>query len=158
MREPGDFALRGGIVDLWPPGEEQPLRLDFFGATLDAIRRFDAETQLSEKTPVAEVALLPASEAPLNRPRPSAASARGYVAAFGAAGDDPLYESVSAGRKTQGMEHWLPLFYEHLDTLFDYLPRCLVLLGHQAEEAKAARLELIQDYYETREQFRQRHG
>ena len=67
----------------------------------------------------------------------------GYVAAFGAAGDDPLYESVSAGRKTQGMEHWLPLFYERLDTLFDYLPRGLVLLGHQAEEAKAARLELV---------------
>ena len=59
------------------------------------------------------------------------------------AGDDPLYESVSAGRKTQGMEHWLPLFYDRLDTLFDYLPRCLVLLGHQVEEAKAARLELI---------------
>ena len=153
VREPGDFALRGGIVDLWPPGEEQPLRLDFFGSTLDAIRRFDAETQLSDKTVVAEVALLPASEAPLN----AAAISRfrtGYVAAFGAAGDDPLYESVSAGRKTQGMEHWLPLFYDHLDTLFDYLPRSLVLLGHQVEESKMARLELIQDYYETREQFR----
>ena len=154
VREPGDFALRGGIVDLWPPGEEQPLRLDFFGSTLDAIRRFDAETQLSEKTPVTEVALLPASEAPLNAEAISRFRS-GYVAAFGAAGDDPLYESVSAGRKTQGMEHWLPLFYGQLDTLFDYLPRCLVLLGHQAEESKTARLELIRDYYETREQFRQ---
>jgi transcription-repair coupling factor (superfamily II helicase) len=153
VREPGDFALRGGIVDLWPPGEEQPLRLDFFGSTLDAIRRFDAETQLSDKKAVAEVALLPASEAPLNREAISRFRT-GYVAAFGAAGDDPLYESVSAGRKTQGMEHWLPLFYDHLDTLFDYLPRCLVLLGHQAEESKAARLELVRDYYETREQFR----
>ncbi|HEY4123950.1 MAG TPA: hypothetical protein VGM36_05000, partial [Rhizomicrobium sp.] len=47
VREPGDFSLRGGIVDLWPPGTEQPLRLDFFGEDLDAIRRFDAETQLS---------------------------------------------------------------------------------------------------------------
>jgi len=153
VREPGDFSLRGGIVDLWPPGEEQPLRLDFFGSTLDAIRRFDAETQLSDKKAVAEVALLPASEAPLNAEAISRFRT-GYVAAFGAAGDDPLYESVSAGRKTQGMEHWLPLFYDHLDTLFDYLPRCLVLLGHQAEESKAARLELVRDYYETREQFR----
>jgi transcription-repair coupling factor (superfamily II helicase) len=153
VREPGDFALRGGIVDLWPPGEEQPLRLDFFGSTLDAIRRIDPETQLSEKTPVDEILLLPASEAPLN---PDAISRfrSGYVAAFGAAGDDPLYESVSAGRKSIGMEHWLPLFYDHLDTLFDYLPRCLVMLGHQADEAKAARLELVRDYYETREQFR----
>ncbi len=153
VREPGDFAMRGGIVDLWPPGEEQPLRLDFFGSTLDAIRRFDAETQLSDKTAVAEIALLPASEAPLNAGAISRFRA-GYVASFGAAGDDPLYESVSAGRKTQGMEHWLPLFYERLDTLFDYLPRGLVLLSHQAEEAKAARLELIADYYDTREQFR----
>ncbi|HEY0266597.1 MAG TPA: hypothetical protein VGC16_07590, partial [Rhizomicrobium sp.] len=154
VREPGDFALRGGIVDLWPPGEEQPLRLDFFGSTLDAIRRFDAETQLSDKAAVAEVLLLPASEAPLNAQAISRFRS-GYVAAFGAAGDDPLYESVSAGRKTAGAEHWLPLFYDHLDTLFDYLPRCLILLGYQAEESKAARLDLIRDYYETREQFRQ---
>jgi transcription-repair coupling factor (superfamily II helicase) len=153
VREPGDFALRGGIVDLWPAGEEQPLRLDFFGSTLDAIRCFDAETQLSDKAAVPEIALLPACEAPLNAEAISRFRG-GYVAAFGTAGDDPLYESVSAGRKTQGMEHWLPLFYERLDTLFDYLPRCLVMLGHQAEESKAARLELIQDYYETREQFR----
>ncbi len=153
VREPGDFALRGGIVDLWPPGEEQPLRLDFFGSTLDAIRRFDAETQLSDKSSVAQITLLPASEAPLSAEAISRFRA-GYVASFGAAGDDPLYESVSAGRKTQGMEHWLPLFYERLDTLFDYLPRGLVLLGHQAEEAKKARLELIADYYDTREQFR----
>ena len=153
VREPGDFSLRGGIVDLWPPGEAQPLRLDFFGSTLDAIRRFDAETQLSNKTAVPDVTLLPASEAPLNAEAISRFRT-GYVAAFGAAGDDPLYESVSAGRKTQGMEHWLPLFYERLDTLFDYLPRCVIMLGHQAEESKAARLELIRDYYDTREQFR----
>ncbi len=158
VREPGDFALRGGIVDLWPPSygkgaEAQPLRLDFFGSTLDAIRRFDAETQLSDKGSVGEIELLPASEVPLNAEAISRFRS-GYVAAFGPAGDDPLYESVSAGRKAQGMEHWLPLFYPHLDTVFDYLPRCLVLLGHQTEEAKAARLELVADYYDTREQFR----
>ncbi len=153
VREPGDFALRGGIVDLWPPGSEQPLRLDFFGSTLDAIRRFDADTQLSGKEAVAEVALLPASETPLNAEAISRFRT-GYVAAFGAAGDDPLYESVSAGRKAQGMEHWLPLFYDRLDTLFDYLPRCLVFLAHQSAESKTARLELVRDYYETREQFR----
>src|SRR6185312_16892487 len=102
---------------------------------------------------VAAVTLLPASEAPLSE----AAISRfrtGYVAAFGAAGDDPLYESVSAGRKAAGMEHWLPLFHEKLETLFDYLPRALVLLAHQAEEARAARNELVRDYYHTREEFR----
>lgn len=167
VREPGEYALRGGIVDLWPPSSgngagngagEQPLRLDFFGSTLDGIRRFDAETQLSEKTPVASIVLLPASEAPLNEQAISRFRA-GYVAAFGAGSDDPLYESVSAGRKTIGMEHWLPLFHERLDTLFDYLPRGLILLGHQAEEAATARLEQINEYYQTREQFRhQAHG
>jgi transcription-repair coupling factor (superfamily II helicase) len=154
VREPGDFALRGGIVDLWPPGIAQPLRLDFFGSTLDAIRRFDAETQLSSDQ-IDEIDLLPASEVPLD-PKSISRFRSGYVAEFGPAhDDDPLYESVSAGRKQQGMEHWLPLFHEKLDTLFEFLPRVLFLLGHQSEETKAARLELVCDYFETREQFRQ---
>jgi transcription-repair coupling factor (superfamily II helicase) len=152
VRDPGDFALRGGIVDLWPPGSDEPLRLDFFGETLEAIRKFDAATQLSNES-VASIALLPASEAPLTASAISRFRA-GYVAAFGPAGDDPLYESVSAGRKAQGMEHWLPLFYENLDTLFDFLPRCLIMLGHQAEEARAARQAVIAECFETREQFR----
>ena len=148
VREPGDFALRGGIVDLWPPGSEQPLRLDFFGPTLDAIRRFDAETQLSSDK-VDSIELLPASEAPLDAKSISRFRA-GYIARFGPAGDDPLYEAVSAGRKQQGMEHWLPLFHERLDTLFDFVPEALILLAHQSEEAKSARLELIADYYSAR--------
>ena len=148
VREPGDFALRGGIVDLWPPGSEQPLRLDFFGPTLDAIRRFDAETQLSSDK-VDTIELLPASETPLD-PRSISRFRAGYVARFGPASDDPLYEAVSAGRKQQGMEHWLPLFHESLDTLFDFVPGALILLAHQSEEAKAARLELIADYYTAR--------
>ncbi|HWA90079.1 MAG TPA: transcription-repair coupling factor [Rhizomicrobium sp.] len=152
VREPGDFALRGGIVDLWPPGSEQPLRLDFFGPELDTIRRFDAETQLSSDT-VDEVELLPASETPLDAASISRFRS-GYVARFGPADpDDPLYEAVSAGRKAQGMEHWLPLFHERLDTLFDFVPHALILLAHQSEEAKAARIELVADYYATRKEM-----
>ncbi len=150
VREPGDFALRGGIVDLWPPGFE-PLRLDFFGDRLDAIRTFDAETQLSTGE-VKNFELLPASEVPMGE----AAISRfrtGYIAAFGPATDDPLYESVSAARKAQGMEHWLPLFYPKLETLFDFVPRALLLLSHHTEEVKKARFELVADYYETRRQF-----
>jgi len=154
VREPGDFALRGGIVDLWPPGAEQPLRLDFFGPKLEAIRSFDAETQLSTDK-IGEIELLPASEAPLD-PQTISRFRGGYVAEFGpATSDDPLYESVSAGRKHQGMEHWLPLFHPRLDTLFDYMDRALIFLSHQTEEAKTARLELIADYYATRRQFLQ---
>src|SRR6185295_11092655 len=66
VREQGDFALRGGIIDLWPPGIAMPLRLDFFGSSLDAIRRFDAETQLSSDQ-IDEIELLPASEVPLGK-------------------------------------------------------------------------------------------
>jgi transcription-repair coupling factor (superfamily II helicase) len=152
VREPGDFALRGGIIDLWPPGADDPLRLDFFGNTLDAIRKFDAETQLSTDR-IDAIELLPASEAPLD-PESISRFRAGYIAAFGPAGpDDLLYEAVSAGRKHQGMEHWLPLFYPELETLFDYLDAPLVFLSHQVEEARAARHELIADYFATRRQL-----
>jgi len=153
VREPGEYAPRGGIVDLWPPGTDEPLRLDFFGSQLDAIRSFDAESQISTGQ-LSEIDLLPASEAPLDAQTVSRFRS-GYVATFGAVTDgDPLYEAVSASRKHQGMEHWLPLFYERLETLFDYLPRALVMLGHQADEAKKARLALIADYHATREALR----
>ncbi len=150
VREPGDFAVRGGIVDLWPPGFE-PLRLDFFGDRLDAIRTFDAETQLSSGE-VKEIELLPASEVPLDEQGVSRFRS-GYVAAFGPAVDDPLYESVSAARKAPGMEHWLPLFYPKLETLFDYVPRALIMLGHHTEDARKARFELVTDYYQTRREY-----
>ena len=153
VREPGEFALRGGIVDIWPPGSEEPLRLDFFGAQLETIRRFDAESQLSTGTENS-VELLPASETPLD-PDSISRFRSGYVAAFGAVtDDDPLYAAVSSGRKHAGQEHWLPLFYEKLDTLFDYLGRAPMFLSQNAEEARKARMELIADYFATRESLR----
>ncbi len=154
VREPGEYALRGGIVDLWPPGTEEPLRLDFFGSELEAIRRFDAGTQLSSGQ-IEKIELLPASEAPLDAQTISRFRS-GYVAAFGpATTEDPLYEAVSAGRKHPGMEHWLPLFYPRLETLFDYTGRALTFLHHRVSEAKEARLELIADYYATRKTLRE---
>ncbi len=153
VREPGEYALRGGIVDLWPPGAEEPLRLDFFGAQLETIRRFDAESQLTTGTKES-VALLPATEAPLD-PESISRFRTGYVAAFGGVtDDDPLYTAVSEGRKHAGMEHWLPLFYERLETLFDYVGRACVFLSPQIDAARKARLELIADYYATRESLR----
>ena len=72
----------------------------------------------------------------------------GYVAAFGAAGpDDLLYEAVSEGRRHPGMEHWLPLFHDRMDTLFDYLPGAPVILEPLAEDAARERLAQIADYY-----------
>ncbi|KUJ86075.1 transcription-repair coupling factor [Ruegeria marisrubri] len=149
VMEPGDYAIRGGIIDIFPPGESGPVRLDLFGDVLDGARRFDPVTQrTTEKLEVVELA--PVSEVILD----DAAITRfrqNYRIEFGAAGtDDPLYEAVSAGRKHQGMEHWLPFFHEELETLFDYLPGATVTLDDQVTPARLARWESIQDQYETR--------
>jgi transcription-repair coupling factor (superfamily II helicase) len=152
--EPGDFAVRGGIVDVFPPGAEMPYRLDFFGDTVETIRRFEPENQTSVGE-VADVVLTPVSEVPLDKASIQRFRS-GYIAAFGAVlGDDPLYEAVSAGRKHAGMEHWVPLFHERLETLFDYTGDAPVTLDHQVEESHAARLTLIADYHEARVLARQ---
>ncbi|APZ54724.1 transcription-repair coupling factor [Salipiger abyssi] len=149
VTEPGDYAIRGGIIDIYPPGEGGPVRLDLFGDVLDGARRFDAISQrttekldMIELAPVSEVIL---DEAAITRFR------QNYRIEFGAGGtDDPLYESVSAGRKQQGMEHWLPFFHERLETLFDYLPGAPVLMDDQLTPARLARWESIEDQYQTR--------
>jgi transcription-repair coupling factor (superfamily II helicase) len=147
--EPGEFAVRGGILDLFPPGAEEPLRLDFFGDEIEAIRRFDPLTQRSGEhaeaislKPVTEVLLDPAA---VERFR------TGYRELFGAVTrDDPLYEAVSAGRLYAGMEHWLPLFHPRLETLFDYVPGAAVTLDDQADAARLARVDSIKDFYQAR--------
>ena len=149
VMEPGDFAVRGGIIDIFPPGESGPVRLDLFGDVLDGVRRFDPATQRTteslkgiELAPVSEVIL---DDSAITRFR------QNYRIEFGAAGsDDPLYEAVSAGRKHQGIEHWLPFFHEELETLFDYLPDASVMLDDGLDPARLARWEAITDQYETR--------
>ncbi len=147
--EAGEFAVRGGIIDLFPAGVEEPVRLDLFGDRLESIRRFDPATQLSGAA-CARLVLHPVSEVPLDR----AAIARfrsAWRERFGnAASADPLYLAVSEGRRHPGMEHWLPLFHDHLETLLDYLPQASVSFDHQADAVLAARLEMIADHYEAR--------
>jgi len=149
VMEPGDYAIRGGIIDVWPPGEDMPVRLDLFGDVLDGARRFDPATQRTtekltriEFAPVSEVIL---DEAAIARFR------QNYRVEFGAGGgEDPLYEAVSAGRKHQGVEHWLPFFHERLETLFDYLPDATITLDDQTTPQRLARWETIEDQYDTR--------
>ena len=134
VMEPGEFAVRGGILDLFPPGRISPVRLDFFGDTLESIKAFDAETQRTTK-PVQKLALMPISEVAFGEEAEKLFRTR-YVELFGGAtGDDPLYEAVSAGQRYPGQEHWLPLFHDHLETLFDYVPGAPVSFDHLAEEA-----------------------
>ena len=149
VREPGEYAVRGGILDLFPAGLDQPVRFDFFGDSLESIRSFDAETQRTlldmrslDLVPISEFQLVTET---IRRFR------MGYVAAFGAPErDDPLYEAVSEGRRHPGMEHWLPLFHERMDTLFDYLGDAPVAIEPQGEDAARERFKQIADYYEAR--------
>ena len=149
VNERGEYAVRGGVIDVFPPGFEEPVRLDMFGSELESIRTFDPATQRSTGQRRA-VALSPVSEALLNAETISRFRT-GYLNLFGAAGDDPLYAAVSEGARRQGMEHWLPLLYPHLETLFDYLPdRAAIFLDHQGEAARAERWALTRDAYEAR--------
>ena len=150
VMEPGDYAVRGGIIDIFPPGDTGPVRLDMFGDILDGIRQFDPATQMTterleriELAPVSEVIL---DDASITRFR------QNYRIEFGAAGtDDPLYEAVSAGRKYQGIEHWLPFFHDKLETLFDYIPDATLSFDDQFTPARLARWDSIEDQYQTRQ-------
>jgi len=149
VREPGDYAVRGGILDLFAPGMDLPVRLDFFGDALESIRSFDPETQRTVMD-VRGLDLVPVAEFQLTSDT-IRKFRTGYVAAFGAADpEDQLYEAVSEGRKHPGMEHWLPLFHDRLNTLFDYVPGAPVVLENLVEDAARERLAQINDYYEAR--------
>src|SRR6185437_2202464 len=149
VREPGEYALRGGILDLFPAGLDQPVRLDFFGDQLESIRSFDAESQRTaldmrslDLVPISEFQLVTET---IRRFR------MGYTAEFGAPErDDQLYEAVSEGRRHPGMEHWLPLFHEKMETLFDYFGEAPVAIEPQAEDAVRERFKQIADYYDAR--------
>jgi len=149
--EAGEYAVRGGLIDVFPAGERTPLRLDFFGDEIETLRRFEIGTQRTIET-APGFTLLPVSEALLDE-----ASIRrfrqGYVAAFGTgATADPLYEAVSEGRRMAGMEHYLPLFEERLATLFDYLgPKDVIVRDASALDSARRRFETLADYFQNRE-------
>lgn len=149
VREPGEFAIRGGIIDLFPPGSEEPVRLDLLGDELEAVRGFDP---LSQRTTGEKVGVTLKPMAELRLDAESIARFRsGYRGLFGAVvGEDPLYEAVSAGRRHAGMEHWLPLFHDRMATLFEYLPQAPVTIDHQADAARSSRITQIDDFFQAR--------
>ena len=149
VTEPGDYAIRGGIIDVFPPGESGPVRMDLFGDELESARRFDPVTQRTvenldriEFAPVSEVIL---DDVSINRFR------NNYRKEFGSAGlDDPLYEAVSAGRKHQGYEHWAPYFHDGMETIFDHLPNAVIFMDENIERIHNSRWDGINDQYEAR--------
>ncbi|MFW5834898.1 MAG: transcription-repair coupling factor, partial [Pseudomonadota bacterium] len=147
--EAGEYAVRGSLVDVFPTGGDAPLRLDFFGSEVEQVRTFDPLTQRSLGR-VDRLVLTPSSEVMLD-PASIERFKVGFLQRFGAVTDDPLVEAVTAGRAFAGMEHWLPLFYERLATIFDYLPDDVAWsLDDQAEAAMRARLDTVAEHYAAR--------
>ena len=123
---PGEFAVRGSLLDVFPMGTEHPLRIDLFDDRIDAIRRFDPETQRSLDA-LPALRLLPAREFPLD-PDAIRAFRRRWRSRFeGDPTRSPLYTGVSDGYAPAGIEFWSPLFFEETGTLFDYLPARTVI-------------------------------
>ena len=149
VRERGEFAVRGGILDIFVPGADQPVRLDFFGDTLESIRGFDPDTQRT--TTQHKTFLLNAmSEVSLSTDLVQRFRSN-YLERFGAATrDDALYQAISENRRFAGMEHWLPLFFEQLDTFFEYAKDFKFTYSTDLPEALASREEQIQDHFQAR--------
>jgi transcription-repair coupling factor (superfamily II helicase) len=151
VRDAGDYAVRGGIIDLFAPGGIGAVRLDFFGDSVETIRGFDPETQRSADT-LSSLELIANTEFKLAKETISNFR-KEYTSIFGGnTRDDLLYEAVSAGRRYPGMEHWLPLFHGGLETLFDYLPGAPLVLEPLVEEAAQERHAQIKDYYDARKE------
>lgn len=148
--EPGEYAIRGDIIDIFPVGTDKPLRIDLFDEEIERIRTFDVMSQRTQGElksyvfrAMSEV-LLDANTIKCFRGK--------YREAFGASfKDDEIYESISNGKKYIGMEHWLPFFYEEsLSGILDYLPNAKLILGKNTDEAAQSKTESIADYYQAR--------
>jgi transcription-repair coupling factor (superfamily II helicase) len=149
---PGEYAVRGGLIDLFPMGSLVPYRVDLFGDEVDSIRTFDPDSQRS-LYPVPEVRLLPGREFPMDEDARTAFRARWRERIEGDPTKVRLYKDIATGIATAGIEYYLPLFFEQTATIFDYLgggsdqPAALVLHG-SVDEA------LSRFWTDTRERHR----
>ncbi len=151
VADSGEFAARGGLIDLFPPGADMPLRIDLFGDEIDSLRQFDPADQRTIGN-IDGFDLLPVSEVLLDEESITRFRTR-YRELFGAvATSDPLYQSLSEGRRLSGMEHWLPLIEDRLASFFDYIAEDSLIFRDAAVTAAAnAQFSSIQDYYKNRQ-------
>jgi len=146
----GEFAVRGSIIDLFPMGSEVPLRLDLFDDEIESIRQFDPETQRSGEG-LEQVRLLPAREFPTTPEAVKAFRQRWRARFEGDPMRSPVYRFVSEGIAPAGIEYWMPLFFDEVEDLFDYLPHGATLVdGAGLTDALPGIWESIQDRYEQR--------
>ncbi len=150
VEEPGEFTRRGAIIDMYPMASIHPLRIEFLDNEIESIRLFDADTQLTLEK-IDKVDMLPAHEFPLNE-----AGIRQFRRAFRDAFDtdtrnSPVYRAVSDGQAPAGIEYYLPLFFESLSTVFDYLPQnSRIVLLDQFDNALNDFSESVDERYEQR--------
>ncbi|MCZ4305897.1 transcription-repair coupling factor [Zoogloeaceae bacterium G21618-S1] len=125
---PGEYSVRGGIIDLFPMGSTLPYRIDLFDDDVDTIRTFDPDTQRTVY-PVDQIRLLPAREFPLDEAGRTRFRSTFRETFEGDPSRASIYKDVSNGIASAGVEYFLPLFFDDTATLFDYLPTaCRVLL------------------------------
>ena len=145
---PGEYAVRGGLIDLFPMGSPMPYRVDLFGDEIDSIRTFDPDTQRS-LYPVPEVRLLPGREFPMDEAARNAFRARWREKIDGDPSRHRIYKDIGAGLATAGIEYYLPLFFEQTATIFDYLGEDAALALHGEVD------DALQHYWaDTRERHR----
>ncbi|MFV0681039.1 transcription-repair coupling factor [Ottowia sp.] len=149
---PGEYAVRGGLIDLFPMGSTMPYRVDLFDDEIDSIRAFDPDTQRS-LYPVPEVRLLPGREFPMDEAGRTKFRQRWRELLEGDPTRSRLYKDMGNGVATAGIEYYLPLFFDDTATVFDYLGDAATLMLHG--DLEAAFQQFAQD---TRERFRMAQG
>ena len=127
--KPGEYSVRGSLIDLFPMGSPLPYRIDLFDDDVDSIRAFDPDTQRT-LYPVDSVRLLPGREFPLDEAARTAFRSRWRERFEGDPSRAPVYRDLGNGIASGGIEYWLPLFFETTATLFDYLPENALLALH----------------------------
>ena len=132
----GDFAIRGSIIDVFPMGADAPFRIDLFDDEIETLRVFDTETQRSSHD-VNEIRLLPARETPLDEASVSRFRRNWRLSFEGLANRCQIFNDVSEGIASPGIEYYLPLFFDELDCLFDYLPKQSTLIFDEDLDAAA---------------------
>ncbi|MCH7743209.1 MAG: transcription-repair coupling factor [Proteobacteria bacterium] len=144
----GDFAVRGSIMDIFPMGSDLPYRIDLFDDEIESLRTFDPETQISIDK-VDKIRLLPAREFPLSNEAISRFQDNWHLHFESDPRNCPLYQDVSQGLSPPGIEYYLPLFYNGLESLFDYLPQDLLVFTGDIEATLRRYWESAANRYEN---------
>ena len=154
VRENGEFAVRGNLIDLYPSGSQLPYRIDLFDDEIDTVRSFDPSSQRTvAKLP--ELRLLPAREFPLHQ-LGRKFFRQNYRARFeGNPTSSPIYQDISEGNIPPGIEYYLPLFFEQTDTLFDYLEADFAIIRHQTNQIEQSE-KVIQNWKDIEDRYEQR--